>query len=53
MIFRDWIEAQTYEIAAPIALPPRLPLDYLERTIIRQPEGGPPIGESRLEASFL
>jgi hypothetical protein len=26
--FRDWIEARTFEIAASIALPLRLPLDY-------------------------
>jgi hypothetical protein len=46
--FRDWIETRTFEIAAPIALPPRLPLDYLKRTIIRQPEANVPIGEIRL-----
>jgi hypothetical protein len=47
LIFRDWIETQTFEIAAPIALPLRLPLDYLKRTIIRQPAAVLPIDESR------
>jgi hypothetical protein len=45
--FRDWIETRTFEIVAPIAWPPRLPLDYLKRTIIRQPAEDPPLGESR------
>jgi hypothetical protein len=45
--FRDWIEARTFEIGAPIVLPPRLLPDYLKRTIIRQPAEGPPIGENR------
>jgi hypothetical protein len=44
--FRDWIETRTFEIAAPIALPPRLLLDYLKRTIIRQPAIIAAIGES-------
>jgi hypothetical protein len=35
--FRDWIEARTFEISAPIAWPTGLPLDYLKRIIIRQP----------------
>ena len=34
--FRDWIEARTFEISAPIAWPTGLPLDYLKRIIIRQ-----------------
>jgi hypothetical protein len=29
--FRDWIEARTFEIGVQIALPPRLPLNYLKR----------------------
>jgi hypothetical protein len=45
--FRDWIEAGTFEIGAEIALPRQLPLDYLKRTITRQPAEDPPIGESR------
>jgi hypothetical protein len=44
--FREWMEARTFESAAPITLPPRLPMDYLKRTIIRQPAASPPIGES-------
>jgi hypothetical protein len=28
--FRDWIKARTFEIGAQIALPSRLPLDYLK-----------------------
>jgi hypothetical protein len=45
--FRDWIEARTFEIGAPIVLPPRLPLDYLKRTIIRQPAPVLPTAEIR------
>jgi hypothetical protein len=45
--FRDWIETPTFEIVAPVAWPLRLPLDYLKRTIIRQPAGDPPIGGRR------
>jgi hypothetical protein len=45
--FRDWIETRTFEIVAPIAWPPRLPLDYLKRAINRQPAEGSPIDETR------
>jgi hypothetical protein len=45
--FRDWIETQTFEIAAPIAWSHRLSPDCLKRTIIRQPALIAPIGESR------
>jgi len=45
--FRDWIEARTFEISAPIAWPTGLPLDYLKRIIIRQPAISAPTGGSR------
>jgi hypothetical protein len=45
--FRDWIETPMFEIVAPVAWHPRLPLDYLKRTIIRQPVEGAPIGQKR------
>ena len=28
--FRDWIESRTFEIVAPVAWPPQLPMDYLK-----------------------
>ena len=51
--FRDWTEARTFEISAPIAWPTGLPLDYLKRIIIRQPAISTPTDESPLEAHTL
>jgi hypothetical protein len=51
--FRDWTEARTFEIGAQIALPPRLPLDYLKRAIIRQPAEGLPIGEIHPQSPYF
>ena len=53
MWLTNWIEARTFEISAPIVLPPQLPLDYLKRTITRHSQQALPLPKVALEADPL
>ena len=55
--FRDWIESRTFEIVAPVAWPPQLPMDYLKGTIYSRTPSKcshcQPMARARVASAFV